>query len=64
MGTAVQRFAEPEKFQIICAGLDGEFGAGSVSQLAVYPDGIGYAESDEDNLTNFSGGKTLEDSIP
>ena len=64
VGTAVQRFAEPEKFQIICAGLDGEFGAGAISQLAVYPDGIGYAESDEDNLTNFSGGKTLEDAIP
>jgi len=63
-GAAVQRFAEPEKYQIICPGLDGEFGAGAASGLAVYPDGIGYAEADEDNLTNFSGGKTLEDAIP
>lgn len=64
LGTAVKRFADAEKYQIICAGVDGEFGAGSVSGVAAFPDGVGYAEADEDNLTSFSEGKTLQDSIP
>lgn len=59
-GASVKRFSEAEKYQILCAGMDSEFGPG----LAVFPDGLGYAEADEDNITNFSGGKTLQDSIP
>ncbi len=58
--TTQEHFVDPEKFQIICAGLDQEFGTGG----GVYPDGIGYTQADEDNLTSFSDGKTLEDAIP
>lgn len=53
-------FVESDGFQIICAGQDGKFGATG----GVYPDGLGYTEADEDNLTNFSEGKTLESAIP
>lgn len=66
-GTAVKRFAEAEKFQIICAGQDGAYGAsGSLGAglAALFPDGAGYVEEDEDNITNFSEGKTLEAAIP
>ena len=55
----VEDFIEPKKFQIICAGLDHEFGTGGQ-----YPDGVGYAKEDRDNLTNFSEGRTLEDAMP
>jgi hypothetical protein len=57
---APKTFAEPEKFQIVCAGQDGDFGKGG----GIYPDGVGYADGDQDNLTNFAEGKTLEDAIP
>lgn len=52
---------DPKNFeaQIICAGLDDAFGSGGV-----YPSGIGYSVDDDDNITSFSGGKALEDSIP
>ena len=66
-GSAVKRFAEAEKFQIICAGQDGEYGASATlgtGLAALYPDGAGYSEADEDNITNFSEGKTLEAAIP
>ena len=53
-------YVEPEKYQIVCAGQDGKFGAAG----GLYPDGVGYSEADEDNLTSFSDGKTLEDAIP
>jgi hypothetical protein len=53
-------FVEPEKFQIICAGQDSDFGKGG----GLYPSGEGYADGDQDNLTNFSEGRTLEDAIP
>lgn len=61
------RFAEQDKYQIICAGRDSQFGAGmglKEYQAASYPDGIGYSEADEDNLTNFSEGSTLQAAIP
>jgi len=45
--------------QIICAGLDDAIGSGGV-----FPNAIGYAADDDDNITSFSCGKTLEDSIP
>jgi prepilin-type N-terminal cleavage/methylation domain-containing protein len=53
-------FAASEKFQIISAGLDGEFGVGGGS----YPGGSGYTPADRDNITNFSQSTTLEDDIP
>lgn len=45
--------------QIISAGRDDDYGAGGV-----FPDGIGYAEGDKDNIANFSSAKTLQDCIP
>ena len=64
-GVSIKRFAAHEKFQIICAGQDGQFGAGVGQPTSpVYPDGLLYSEADEDNLTSFSEGKTLEDAIP
>ena len=56
----ITRFVEPDKYQIVCAGQDATFGAAG----GLYPDGVGYSEADEDNLTSFSDGKTLEDAIP
>jgi hypothetical protein len=53
-------FAEPERFQIISAGLDGEFGEGG----GLYPSGQGYTTSDRDNITSFTQGSTLEDDVP
>jgi prepilin-type N-terminal cleavage/methylation domain-containing protein len=54
-----EHFVQPQKFQIICAGQDGEFGTGG----GVYPSGIGYSDADRDNITQFAEG-TLEDAIP
>jgi prepilin-type N-terminal cleavage/methylation domain-containing protein len=56
----------PTKFQIICAGLDGEFGQinSAATDLKLFPSGTNYNEADLDNLTNFSEGKTLGDSRP
>lgn len=58
----VARFAEQDKYQIICAGQDGMFDTDAT--LGVYPEGIGYSEAESDNIANFSGGKTLQDAIP
>lgn len=66
-GAAVKRFAAAEKYQILCAGRDNLFGAGAhlnAGSAPTYPDGIGYAEADEDNLTSFSEGRTLQAAIP
>lgn len=66
-GATVKRFANHEKYQILCAGRDGLFGAGmqlNEGNAATYPDGIGYGDADEDNLTNFSEGATLQAAIP
>lgn len=61
----IKRFAAAEKYQILCAGQDGQFGAGAGQPTsAVYPEGLLYSEADEDNLTSFSEGKTLQDAIP
>ncbi len=51
-------WVEPNKFQIICAGLDGIFGSGQK-----YPNGEDYDEATFDNITNFAAGK-LEDAMP
>jgi prepilin-type N-terminal cleavage/methylation domain-containing protein len=55
----------PEKFQIICAGLDGIYSLSPPTGIwaKVFPLGQGYEQGDYDNLTNFTSGK-LEDSLP
>jgi prepilin-type N-terminal cleavage/methylation domain-containing protein len=64
----------PKRFQIICAGQDGEFVTSTDSPLLAvsgmnyvpkeFPSGAGYRPADRDNLTNFSEGRTLGDSRP
>jgi type II secretion system protein G len=52
-------------FQIICAGQDGDFGYTTAdSDAKVFPLGTGYNDGDKDNITNFSGGKMLNDLVP
>jgi prepilin-type N-terminal cleavage/methylation domain-containing protein len=57
----------PTKFQLIAAGLDGEFGADSwvapSPQLKVFPDGLNYAREEWDNIANFSNEKTFGDNV-
>ena len=61
-------FAEADKFQIISAGLDGEYGSGGLYPDGVDPSGVNlelrYTPEDRDNITNFIQGGTLEDDIP
>jgi prepilin-type N-terminal cleavage/methylation domain-containing protein len=56
----------PTTFQIICAGLDGEFGDLGVTNVKVFPTDVTgqYQDGDNDNITNFSNGRTLKDNIP
>ena len=54
-------FAEPQKFQLFCAGLDGVYGTSS-SQDRVISQGP-VPDEEKDNITNFSGGGTLEDQV-
>ncbi|MFO0902658.1 MAG: type II secretion system protein [Pirellulales bacterium] len=62
------RFIEPQKFQIITAGLDGEFGGAVTLPAPGYkiapgkptPSGANLTKGDQDNLASFSEGKTLE----
>jgi prepilin-type N-terminal cleavage/methylation domain-containing protein len=58
----------PNTFQIICAGQDGDFGtvlgSGGDADVKVFPSGLNYNQADKDNITNFSGGRTLGNSIP
>jgi hypothetical protein len=55
----------PSKFQIICAGQDGLFGADATPvSLRYFPGGGGYVLEDNDNQTNFSDGGRLEDKLP
>ncbi len=53
-------WVNPQKFQIISAGLDGQYGAPAPKY---YPSGEGYDLDGLDNLTNFST-STLENAIP
>jgi prepilin-type N-terminal cleavage/methylation domain-containing protein len=59
-------FAEANKFQIISAGLDGEYIGLEIKTagLSMYPSGQGYSDAERDNITNFTQGTTLEDDIP
>lgn len=66
-----QQFApmEATRFQILCAGTDGDFGyldsAGNPPiDVKGFPSGANYNRGDRDNITNFSGGKRLDDHIP
>jgi len=62
-----------EKYQIIAAGLDGQFGTlpprippddpAGTAQHRVTESGVNFSEFDYDNLANFCGGATLEDEI-
>jgi prepilin-type N-terminal cleavage/methylation domain-containing protein len=56
----------PTTFQIVCAGLDGEFGLDPATPAVKYfPRGGNYdlSGADNDNQTNFSEGRRLEDHI-
>lgn len=56
----------PTTFQIICAGMDGDFGMLSTTNVKVFPTNTTtqYDDEDNDNITNFSSGKILKDNIP
>jgi prepilin-type N-terminal cleavage/methylation domain-containing protein len=62
------RVVNEGKFQIISAGLDGEYGS-DVSQPndktthKIFPEGDRYTDGDKDNLTNFTE-RNLQNSIP
>jgi prepilin-type N-terminal cleavage/methylation domain-containing protein len=65
-GTA---FINPTSFQILCAGQDGDWGNvdpldGFATARKGYPGGLNYSPGDNDNITNFSEGGTLEDKLP
>lgn len=56
----------PTTFQLIAAGLDGEFGADSwaaTNALKVFPAGMNYTMEDWDNIANFSNERTFGDNI-
>jgi prepilin-type N-terminal cleavage/methylation domain-containing protein len=58
-------------FQLLCAGQDGNFGTVLANQggqpdpdVKQFPSGTYYTTADKDNITNFSNGKRLVDSMP
>ncbi len=57
----------PTTFQLIAAGLDGEFGAdswtGADPQLKVFPAGTNFTMEDWDNIANFSNERTFGDNV-
>ena len=57
-------YAAADKFQIICAGRDNLFMNTATPTVPEYPSGMGYLDEDEDNITNFSEGSTLQAAIP
>jgi hypothetical protein len=58
---ANNEFINADSFQIISAGLDGDYGAASADKQ--FPAGLNYASGDRDNITNFSGG-ALRNQLP
>lgn len=63
-------FVNPKKFQIVAAGVDGQYGINTVQQLndarnlvRIFPSGENYSDFDLDNLTNFTDA-TLEEARP
>ena len=69
-------YMNEESFQIICAGIDEEYGSDvnpsippddasdPTNTVKVFRSGLGYQEGDQDNLTNFSDSQTLENAQP
>lgn len=57
-GTSVNAAAAPNKFQLISAGLDGEYGSGD----RVFTERIS-DNAEKDDMTNFSESKVLEDLV-
>ena len=53
VATDPQVWASPNTFQIICAGVDENFGADATTPR-IFPAATGYSAADEDNLTNFA----------
>lgn len=53
------KWLEPDKFQILCPGNDGLFGAGNH-----YPGGPDYDDANYDDIASFSQGSTLDAQIP
>ena len=47
-------YINAESFQIISAGLDGDYGTDNANKQ--FPAGVNYQTGDKDNVTNFSGG--------
>lgn len=56
-------YMNKSRFQILCAGQDGDWGAVQTPPK-LFPNGDRYQPGDRDNLTNFSEGRTLGDSRP
>jgi hypothetical protein len=54
--------ANPNTFQIISAGLDGDYGANN--PVKILPNGVGFGPGDWDNVANFSDGRALRDWTP
>jgi prepilin-type N-terminal cleavage/methylation domain-containing protein len=68
-GSGPMAAMNPTKFQILCAGQDGEWGdlppvTMGRYQAKQFPAGINYFPGDRDNLANFSEGRTLGDARP
>jgi len=66
MGAVPTEGINATTFQIICAGLDGEFGNGVMGKRKAFPYGVAglpedCSEGDSDNITNFGDGKLLKD---
>ena len=58
---ASSAYVNPTTFQIICPGLDGQYGGtGGTNQ---YPNGP-YGQYQSDDITNFTKGSTLADDTP
>jgi type II secretion system protein G len=63
-GTGSGQWMENEKFQIMCAGLDNNFGPDIAGYKNYNDPDYTLADEDKDNLASFTGGDTIEDSIP
>ena len=60
------KWVAPEKFQILCAGLDGKFTSDPAVVFKQFPNPVNYRMTDEDsdNLASFSDGRTIGDCVP
>jgi prepilin-type N-terminal cleavage/methylation domain-containing protein len=61
-GTQSVGYVNPDGFQIICAGIDNDYGA-IANAPKLFPHGANFFSGDEDNMANFTGG-TLGDAKP